>query len=137
MVTYIVTTRDPLTKKLLVLKRDDGDVAEFETEEEALEGAKSSRLCLSWGAEVVPLAGPEVVAVPEAAAPLRCLVEGCANTSDLGAFEGTVCAPCANFLRGRGDRANSSQAYRNHVRFARQVWDDVFASRFKLRDLQG
>jgi hypothetical protein len=52
----------------------------------------------------------------------RCLVRGCTNRSDQGVFRGNVCHLCASFLAGRGDRANSSQSYRNHVAFARETF---------------
>lgn len=53
-----------------------------------------------------------------AAAGAKCAVDGCPNTTDQGEFVGTLCFPCHNFVSGRGDRAMSSQAYRNAVDFA-------------------
>jgi hypothetical protein len=55
--TFIITTRNPKSKKLLIITNEDDDyAAEFETEPEAMEAAHETTLCKAWGCEVVEVA---------------------------------------------------------------------------------
>lgn len=55
--TFIITTRNPKTKRLVAIVADEEDsawtIAEFETEETAAEAASNTTLCKAWGYEVV------------------------------------------------------------------------------------
>ena len=44
---------------------------------------------------------------------VTCIVPGCENRTDLGDFDGPLCLPCADFIRGK--KSPFSQAYRNEV----------------------
>lgn len=58
MISYIIICRNPASQKLSVIVDDEnGDIAEFATEDEAYECAKTLAMCRAWGAEIVPLAG--------------------------------------------------------------------------------
>jgi hypothetical protein len=50
---------------------------------------------------------------------IGCAVKDCVNRSDQGEFVGLLCAPCHEYVAGRGDKACSSQAYRNASLYAR------------------
>lgn len=51
---YIVLTRNPSTKKLIVIMNDDHEeIAEFPTENEAIDAVVRSKLCSAWDYEVV------------------------------------------------------------------------------------
>jgi hypothetical protein len=52
---YILITRNPRGKGILTITTDDGDVAQFETEEEAEACADQQPLCQAWGYQVVEL----------------------------------------------------------------------------------
>lgn len=55
MSTYIIGTRNPKTKKLLLVMDEDGEgVLEFPTEEAAAEHAKDIIICDAWGFDVIP-----------------------------------------------------------------------------------
>jgi len=59
MISYIIVTRNPTSKKLIVI--EDGTVtgsssiAEFSTEEKAYEVAYFSSICRAWGCEIIPV----------------------------------------------------------------------------------
>lgn len=64
MVSYIIVTRNPTSKRLIVIEDNDMDdmessgtrcISEFDTEEKALKAAGSIRACCAWGAEIVPV----------------------------------------------------------------------------------
>ena len=55
MISYIIATRNPTNKKLIIIENDDGDVVEFSTEDEAFEASKKTTVCKAWGAEILPL----------------------------------------------------------------------------------
>ena len=55
MISYIIATRNPTNKKLIIIENDDGDVVEFSTEDEAFEASKNTTVCKAWGAEILPL----------------------------------------------------------------------------------
>lgn len=65
MTSYIIVTRNPGTKKLMVIEEADGEdkscVSEFETEDEAYEHASTIPICRAWGAEILPVGGLAVV----------------------------------------------------------------------------
>lgn len=54
--SYIVVTRNPGTKKLIgITDFDDGEIAEFETEESASEAAANTTICKAWGYQIVEI----------------------------------------------------------------------------------
>lgn len=55
MVTFIVVTRNPLNKKVVVITKGDDDdlVAEYATEDEAIEMADQQVLCRAWGYRIL------------------------------------------------------------------------------------
>lgn len=53
MKSYIIVSRNPNTKKLLVIVDEDGNPAEFSSEETALDVAEKHNVCQSWGSDVV------------------------------------------------------------------------------------
>jgi hypothetical protein len=55
MVSYVIVTRNPTTRKLVFVSGDDGSPAEFGTEDEAFKVAESNACCRAWGAEIVPV----------------------------------------------------------------------------------
>ena len=64
MVSYIIVTRNPTSKKLMIIEEADpaaqyngAVIAEFATEDEAYEHAETLPVCRAWGAEIVPLGG--------------------------------------------------------------------------------
>jgi len=44
---------------------------------------------------------------------VACIIPGCENRTDQGGFDGPLCTPCSDFVRGR--KSPFSQAYRNEV----------------------
>jgi len=56
--SYIIACRNPRSKRLLIVSDDNGDPAEFGTEEEAFEAARATTCCRAWGAEIVPVDRP-------------------------------------------------------------------------------
>lgn len=57
MTSYIIATRNPTTKKLLIVVDKADDVAEFESEDAAFETAQTIAVCRAWGAEILPVGG--------------------------------------------------------------------------------
>lgn len=56
---YILATRNPFTKRLVLVTEDDGEnVAEFESEQEAMDAADNTTICKAWGYELVEIAAP-------------------------------------------------------------------------------
>jgi hypothetical protein len=60
MITYIIVTRNPTSKRLVVIEEaaDTGDcavISEFDTEDEAYLHAEAIPICRAWGAEVLPV----------------------------------------------------------------------------------
>lgn len=56
---YVIVTRNPLTKRLVLVMEDDGDnVAEFESEQDAMDAADNTTICKAWGYELVEVAAP-------------------------------------------------------------------------------
>jgi hypothetical protein len=53
LMTFIITTRNPRTRKLVVVMDDDDEVAEYETEEKAAEVARRVPVCEAWGFEII------------------------------------------------------------------------------------
>jgi len=60
-VSYIIVTRNPRSKKLIVIVDDDGGPCEYPTEQTALYDARRINMCKAWGAEIVPIGGVEPV----------------------------------------------------------------------------
>lgn len=57
--TFILATRNPRTKQLIVITGDDQEnVAEFQTESEANAVAMALPLCGAWGFEAVEITLP-------------------------------------------------------------------------------
>ena len=56
MTTYIIVTRNPSSKELLTILVNE-KIAEFPTEDAAMEMAKTIGICRSWGAEILPVGG--------------------------------------------------------------------------------
>lgn len=51
---FIIVTRNPGNKKLVVIAANDqDDVAEFETESEATKAADETTVCRAWGYQLV------------------------------------------------------------------------------------
>jgi len=55
MVTYIVVSRNPNSKRLVIISDDDDTILEFNSEDEAYAAAKKVACCRAWGAECVPI----------------------------------------------------------------------------------
>jgi hypothetical protein len=53
--SYIVVMRNPTTKKPLAVTDDDGEIADFETEDAAVSAAARVRVCEAWGYQVVEI----------------------------------------------------------------------------------
>jgi hypothetical protein len=57
--SFILTTRNPRSKKLVIIsENDDGDPAEFKTESEALAAAAETTVCKAWGYDVIEIPNP-------------------------------------------------------------------------------
>lgn len=55
---YLIATRNPRTKKLVIITEGEGDdVAEFETEEAASDAASNTTICKAWGYELIETPG--------------------------------------------------------------------------------
>jgi hypothetical protein len=55
---YIIATRNPRTKRLVLVVDDDENVAEFESEQEAIDAADNTTICKAWGYELIEVAAP-------------------------------------------------------------------------------
>jgi hypothetical protein len=53
MPKFLVATRNPSTRKILILADEEGDPAEFNTEDDALATAGENACCRAWGSDVV------------------------------------------------------------------------------------
>jgi hypothetical protein len=53
MPKFLVATRNPSTRKILILADEGGDPAEFNTEDDALAAAGENACCRAWGSDVV------------------------------------------------------------------------------------
>lgn len=54
--SFILTTRNPRSKKLVVIvENDEGDPAEFKTMAEAIAAAGDTTLCKAWGYDIVEI----------------------------------------------------------------------------------
>ena len=56
--SFIVMTRNPRTEKLIVMFEDeDGTVAEFDTEEEAMRAGNAMPVFEAWGIDIIEIDG--------------------------------------------------------------------------------
>lgn len=52
--SYIIVTRNPRVKKLVIVTDGDDNVpAEFKTEREAAEAASNTTICKAWGYDIL------------------------------------------------------------------------------------
>jgi hypothetical protein len=52
--SYVIVTRNPSNGKLIPITEGEGDdVAEFETEGQALAAAANTTVCMAWGYQIV------------------------------------------------------------------------------------
>jgi hypothetical protein len=57
---YVIAVRNPRSKRLSFIMKDDETVAEFESEEDAREAADNTTICKAWGFELVEITAPPV-----------------------------------------------------------------------------
>jgi hypothetical protein len=50
---YIIVSRNPRGKKIIAVTDDDGNVAEFGSEEDADQAAANTTMCIGWGYEIL------------------------------------------------------------------------------------
>ena len=54
--SYIIVSRNPRAKKLVIVTDGDDNVpAEFKTEGEAIEAAHNTTICKAWGYDVIEI----------------------------------------------------------------------------------
>jgi hypothetical protein len=54
--SYIIVTRNPRVKKLVIVTDGDDNVpAEFATEREALDAAGNTTICKAWGYDIIEI----------------------------------------------------------------------------------
>lgn len=51
--SWIILTRNPATKRLIAVVDDDERIAEFHTEEAAMDAADNTTVCKAWGYELM------------------------------------------------------------------------------------
>lgn len=53
---FVILTRNPSNRKLIaIVDGDEDNVAEFETEEAAIEAAHETTVCKAWGYQVLAI----------------------------------------------------------------------------------
>lgn len=58
---YVIVSRNPTNKRLIAIvdsgdpDRGDEQIAEFKTEQEALDAAENTTICKAWGYQVVEI----------------------------------------------------------------------------------